>query len=54
MGEDWWGGAEILIFGQMKSHLLFIVSAIIPEREGSISPFSLYGSGVNQGNDEES
>ena len=50
--EEWWGGAESLISGKLKSHLLFITSAKIPKREGNISPSSLYGPGVNQANEE--
>ena len=53
MVERWSSGAESLIYGQLKSNLLFITLAKIPECEGNISPSSLYGSGVDEGNEEE-
>ena len=50
---EWWGGTESFISNQLRLCLLFIASAKIPEREGSISPSSIYGSGVNLVNEEE-
>ena len=53
MAEGWSSGAESLIYGQLKSNLLFIALAKIPECKGNIPPSSLYGSGVDQGTEEE-
>ena len=46
--EEWWSETE----GQLKLNLLFITFDKILECEGSILPSSLYGSGVDQGNEE--
>ena len=48
MAKEWWSGPKSLISGQLKPNLLFIDSAKITEYEGSISPSSFYGSGVDQ------
>ena len=47
MGNWLWGGAENLVKGQRKLHILLIDSAKTPELDGIISPSSLYGSGIN-------
>ena len=49
--NGWWSGAESLIKGQLKLNL-FVASAKILECERSISRSSLYGSGIDQGNEE--
>ena len=43
-------GEKGLFYGQLKLYLLFIVCAKIPYLEESISPSSLYGSDIDQGN----
>ena len=52
MTEGWWSGAEKSYLG-LKSNLLFIALVKSSESEGSISPSSLYGSGIDQGNEKE-
>ena len=47
MGNWWWGGAESLVKGQLKLHILLIDSAKTPKLDGIISPSGLYGSGIN-------
>ena len=42
--------AQSLIKGQLKLRFLFIASAKIRYREGSLSPFIFHGSDVYQGN----
>ena len=47
MGNWWWGGAESLVKGQLKLHILLIDSAKNPELDGIISPSGFYGSSIN-------
>ena len=49
--NGWWSGAESLIYGQLKLSL-FIALAKILECERSISRSSLYGYGIDQGNED--